>query len=144
MLNALRSIALLAVLVVLSGFLTTRALAQQSQYADAWTVNNNPDWTPSPPNSNPLGSPDGNCTGGTNTNGYAEFTFLGLGIPGGDVVLGIELNINYRSHTTPNMVELRMGGAVGSKVLPTGGTQSSCSNSALVTVGGATDLWGRP
>ena len=140
MLNLLRSIALLAVLVVLSGCVKN----QQSQYASAWTFSGSPGthWVPSP-SPNPLGPPDGNCTGGTHINGWAEFTFAGLVIPGGNVVLGIELNINYRSHTDPNTVELRKGGvAVGSKLLPTGGTQSSCGNSALVTVGDSTDLWG--
>ena len=47
-----------------------------TQNAVSWSVGNNANWTPPPPNANPLGAFNNNCTGGIGTGSYAEFSFF--------------------------------------------------------------------
>ena len=78
------TVAALAVVTALSAL---PASADTSQFANGWSVNNNADWTPFPPNMNVLGPVDALCTGtSTPTGSWAEFTFPAFGIPGGDTV----------------------------------------------------------
>ena len=146
MMNTLRSITLLAVLVVLGGFITTAALiATSANFASSWSVNNNADWTPFPPSANPLGPADNNCTGAsTPTGSWAEFTFPAYSIPGGDVLQGIEVRVNYRSSATNTAQLTKSGSLVGStRTVPMAFVgPSGCSSTFWVSAGGASDLWG--
>ncbi len=117
-----------------------------TQNASGWSVNNNADWTPSPPSTNPLGGPNDLCTGAsTPTGSWAEFTFPGFGIPAGETVTGIEVRVNYRA-STDNTVQLTNGGSlVGTAKtdLPDAFIGASfCSSTFYVGTGGSGDLWG--
>lgn len=112
------------------------------QFASGWSVNNIADWTPPPPSTNPLGASNNACVGGTTGGAWAEFTFPGLGLPAADIVTGIEVQVDYRS-TNTHTLQLRKGGAnVGSSKVIAAVAPSFCSNTAVVTAGGAGDLWG--
>ena len=119
--------------------------ATTALFGSGWSVNNNADWTPFPPNTNPLGAPNHLCTGAsTPTGSWAEFTFAGFSIPGGDVVTGIEVRVNYLSASGSNTVQLTDDGSLtgNSKTVASVSAQSFCSNTAWVSAGGAADLWG--
>jgi len=111
-------------------------------FATGWTVDNNANWTPFPPNTNPLGAADNACTGGTA--GWAEFTFPALAIPGGDSLDGITVNIKYRSAAAQTVQLKNSGSNVGSTQntpIETSGP-SNCGGTAWNGVGGAADTWG--
>jgi hypothetical protein len=115
-----------------------------AKFANGWSVKNNADWTPFPPSANPLGAPDVNCTGGSILNSWAKFTFPGFGIPGGDVVTGIQVKLKYRA-VAPNTIQLTDSGSLvgGTRMLPSFfGGDSNCASTAWTTVTGANDLWG--
>ncbi len=148
----LRFFLLLAFAVVLGGFSATATLAQvASGYANGWigspTSGPTPgaDWTPLPPNPNPTGPPDANCIGTSNAQVvWAQFSYAGLGIPGGSVIEGIEVNVNYTSVVAPSMQLYLSGSPVGStRTLPAAPPAGvGCASSSLRTAGGPMDLWG--
>ncbi len=98
-----------------------------------------------PPSMNPLGAPDSNCVGTSNAGQvWAQFTFPSMGIPAGDTVVGIEVNVNYRSVVSSTMT-LRMGGAQVGSSRTLGSTPagpSTCNDSLIRTAGGPMDTWG--
>ncbi|MCG8458890.1 MAG: hypothetical protein MI919_21635 [Holophagales bacterium] len=114
-----------------------------SGYATSWTVNNNADWTPFPPSTNPLGAPNNFCTGtSTPTGSWAEFSFGNLGIPSADVVTGIQVRFKYKTASS-NTAQLYLdGSAVGNTKSVGSHTGSFCSSTAWKSVGGSSDLWG--
>ena len=133
-----------ALVIGLVGFGVPAAqAASQGQYASGWSVNSIADWTPFPPSSHPLGAPDNNCVGGTTGMAWAEFTFPAFSLPASGVVTGIEISVNYRSSGT-HFVQLGNGGSLigAQKTLPSSNVPSFCSSTAIVTAGGAADLWG--
>lgn len=138
--------ALILVFVALLGvFPISEARAQSvSQYASGWTASGT-DWTPMPPSMNPLGPPDAFCVGTSNAGEvWAQFTFPSFGIPAVNTIVGIEVNVNYRSVVSPTMT-LRMGGGqIGmSRMLPaTPVGPSTCNDSLVRTAGGPMDTWG--
>lgn len=119
------------------------AAQSSSQYASGWTAPA-PTWTPAPPSPNPLGPPDANCVGTANESGvWAQFTFPSFGIPAGDTIVGIEVNVNYGSVVSPDM-QLYLGGVpVGStRALPVATGVMTCGASVVRTAGGPADDWG--
>ncbi len=113
-----------------------------SQYASGWTASV-PDWTPMPPSPNPLGPPNSMCVGTSNAGEvWAQFSFPSLGIPAGDSVVGIEVNVNYGSVVSPTM-QLFLGGVpVGDpRPLPSTPPAGSCDASVVRTAGGPADTW---
>ncbi len=119
--------------------------ASESRFASGWSVNNNADWTPFPPNPAPLGAPNNSCTGAsTPTGSWAEFTFGNFSIPAGDLVTGIQVRAKYLAQTAPNPVQLQLSGSnVGSsQSLPIATGSAACSSTVFVSVGGDGDLWG--
>lgn len=118
--------------------------ATSSQYASGWSVNNDADWTPFPPSTNPLSAPDVSCTdASTPTGSWAEFTFSGFSIPGGDVINGVEVQFKYRSSAS-NTAQLTDGGSLvgNTRTVPLMfDGPSYCSSTANVTSGSPTDLW---
>ena len=128
-----------------AGFAAPARAATTSLYASGWSVNNNADWTPFPPATNPLGAPDVLCVDvSTPTGSWAEFTFGGFGIPAGDTVNGIEVRVNYVSISSGNTVQLTDGGSLvgSSKSVAQVTGQAFCSTATWVSAGGSTDLWG--
>ncbi len=135
---------MLALILMLSGFVATSASAQFSDYASAWTGSGT-DWFPLPPGSpNPLGPPNATCVGTTNApTVWAQFSFPSLGIPGGDTVVGIEVNVNYGSVIAPSMQLYLSGSPTGStRTLPATPQINTCGGSVIRTAGGMADLWG--
>lgn len=115
-----------------------------SQWASGWSVNNNADWTPFPPSANPLNAPNGNCTGGVNTNGWAQFTFPAFSLPGGANVTGVEVRVHYASLSGSNTLQLTSVGSTIGTTQTVNGTSSGsgCAGAADRSAGGAGDLWG--
>lgn len=119
--------------------------ASSSAYASGWTVNNDADWTPFPPNSNPLGAPDDFCTGtSTPAGSWAEFTFPAFSIPAYHTVTGIEVRFKYLSASGTNTARLGNNGSLvgNTRTVPSKSGSSSCNNTDWVSAGGASDLWG--
>jgi hypothetical protein len=119
--------------------------ATQAQFASSWAVNNNADWTPFPPNPNPLGPPNDLCTGSsTPTGDWADFSFPAFTIPGGEIVNGIELRVRYLSQSGSNTAQLKSGGSLvgATRTVPQAVGTSSCDHSIWVSAGGMGDLWG--
>lgn len=136
------AVALLGALLVVLSPASPASAATTSQHASSWAVNNNADWTPFPPNSNPLGSGTSDCTGG-NAGAWAEFTFTGFSIPAGDTIDGIVVTPKYRTASTNSTIALRDGGAqLGSKPLPQNTGPPNCNGTSTLAIGGATDTWG--
>ena len=136
---------LVLVTALAAGSAAPARAATTSLYASGWTVNNNADWTPFPPATNPLGAPDVVCVDvSTPTGSWAEFTFGGFGIPGGDTVTGIEVRVNYVSISSGNTVQLTNGGSLvgSSKSVAQVTGVAACSSAMWVSAGGAGDLWG--
>ncbi len=113
-----------------------------NEYASDWSVNNDADWTPSPPSTSPLGAPDDTCAGvSTPTGSWAEFTFPALDIPTSDTINGIEVRFKYKSGST-NTAQLKNGSSlVGDTQSVSSLTGSYCSNTDWVSAGGSTDVW---
>ena len=114
------------------------------QYASGWVVKNNADWTPFPPNSNPLGAPDDHCTGGSIPGSWAEFAFPAFSLPAGATVTGIEVRMKYLSQSGSNTLRLiKSGSLVGSNqtqaMMP--GT-ANCASTTWGGTGGDGNLWG--
>ncbi|MDE0803555.1 MAG: hypothetical protein OSA99_09550 [Acidimicrobiales bacterium] len=136
------AVALLGAFFVLVSPPSPAAAATSSQYASSWAVDNDAQWTPFPPNANPLGSTTSNCTGGS-AGAWAEFTFTGFSIPAGDTIDGIVVTPKYRTASTNSTITLRDGGAtLGSKPLPQNTGPSNCNGTSTLAIGGATDTWG--
>lgn len=114
-----------------------------AQFASGWSVKNNADWTPFPPNANPLGPPNDACTGGTIRNSWAEFTFSGFGLPAGATVTGIQVRVKYLSQSGTNTLQLTGGGALigATRTVASVAGQSSCANTQFTGVGGDGELW---
>lgn len=136
----------LSVLFVLAAFAAQPApAATQSQFASSWAVNNNADWTPFPPNTNPLGPPNDFCTGtSTPTGDWADFSFPAFSIPGGEIVNGVEVRFKYLSQSGSNTAQLKSGGSLvgATRTVPQAVGTSSCDNTFFVSAGGVGDLWG--
>jgi hypothetical protein len=119
--------------------------ATQAQFASGWAVNNNADWTPFPPNPNPLGPPNDFCTGtSTPTGDWADFNFPAFSIPGGEIVNGVEVRFRYLSQSGSNTAQLKSGGSLvgATRTVPQALGTASCDNSIWVSAGGMGDLWG--
>jgi len=116
----------------------------EAHYASGWSVNNNADWTPFPPNANPLGPPNDACTGGVIVGSWAHFTFPQFGLPAGSTVTGIMVRFKYLSQSGSNTVQLTNGGTLvgNSKPIASVAGPSRCSSTKFTSVGGDGDTWG--
>ncbi|HEX6200023.1 MAG TPA: PKD domain-containing protein [Thermoanaerobaculia bacterium] len=136
----------LCVLFVLAAFAAQpAAAATQAQFASSWAVNNNADWTPFPPNPNPLGPPNDFCTGtSTPTGDWADFSFPAFSIPGGETVNGVEVRFKYLSQSGSNTAQLKSGGSLvgATRTVPQAVGTASCDHTFFVSAGGMGDLWG--
>ena len=74
---------------------------------------------------------------------YAQFTFARFGIPGGAIIEGIEVNVNYGSVVEPSL-QLYLGGSTAGSAKALGSTPpaGSCNESVIRTAGGPMDDWG--
>ncbi len=139
----IRFLGSVVLVVLMVGFSTMEGLALSvSRYASGWTASA-PDWTPMPPSPNPLGPPDDICVGTSNAGEvWAQFTFPSFGIPAGDTIVGIEVNVRYGSVVSPTM-RLYMGGSpIGDpRMLPDTPGIGTCAGSLIRTAGGPMDTW---
>ena len=69
--------------------------SSEARFASGWSVKNDADWTPFPPNDNPLGPPDDQCTGGVIGGSWAHFTFASFDLPSSATVTGIMVRFKY-------------------------------------------------
>ena len=115
-----------------------------ARYASGWSVNKNADWTPPPPNANPLGPPNNACTGGIIVGAWAHFTFPSFNLPSSATVTGIMVRFKYLSQSGTNTVRLtNSGGDVGnSMTIASVLGSSACSNTTFTDVGADGDTWG--
>ncbi len=118
--------------------------SSEAQYASGWSVKNHADWTPFPPNANPLGPPNSNCTGGVIAGSWAHFTFPAFTLPTSATVVGILLRVKYKSPSGSNTVQLTDGGTlVGSSTsIASVSGASGCAGTTFTSVGSDTDMWG--
>ena len=118
--------------------------SSEAHYASGWSVKSNADWTPFPPNANPLGPPDSSCTGGVIAGSWAHFTFSSFTLPASATVVGILLRVKYKSPSGSNTVQLTDGGTLvgtSTSIASVSGS-SGCAGTTFTSVGSDTDMWG--
>ncbi len=121
--------------------------ATSSAWATGWTASGGGTWVPAPPSGQVLGPPDPLCVGAGSQPGgsWAQFSFPNLAIPGGDVINGVEVVVDYETVGAHN-IELYQGGvALGGsqKTLPANDGPNNCNGTSPMTVGGPNDTWGQ-
>ncbi len=144
--------------VIVTLVLATAPLAAQPagaatsmQFASNWqgSPSGGGVWVPSATSGNVLGAPEGFgsslCVAASSSPGgaTATFDFTGFSIPGGDLILGVEVRMKYQT-SGDHDVQLTDGGSlVGSvRVIgPVGGTPN-CDSTGWTAAGGPMDTWG--
>ena len=118
--------------------------SSEAHYASGWSVKNNADWTPFPPNGNPVGPPDSTCTGGVIAGSWAHFTFPSFNLPSSATVTGIMVRFKYKSPSGSNTVQLTNSDALvgNSKPIASVSGSARCSSTTFTGVGGDADTWG--
>ncbi len=144
--SVLGLIAILALCGIALFVTSTRSAsaATSAQYASQWSSTTPTLWTPTPPSTDVLGAPDSLCVAADSTGGaVASFTFAPFTIPAGEVLYGLEVDVDYATDGV-HAIQLTDGGvpAGDEKALGANPGAGGCAATSVATVGGAYDKWG--
>ena len=118
--------------------------SSETFFASGWSVKNNADWTPFPPNASPLGPPNSTCTGGAISGSWAHFTFPSTSLPPSATVVGVMVRFKYKSASGSNTAQLTNSGTLvgSSKTVASVSGATGCAGTTFTGVGGGADTWG--